>query len=279
MPADASPAPTVLDVAVADGTIRVEIAGRGTPLILLHGWSLDREVWRPQIAAFSERYRVVAIDRRGFGASTAPPGLAREIEDILVVQQRLCLDRAVIVAMSQGARVALHFALSHPEKVLGLVLQGAPLDGFQPEPKGEDAIPISSYAALARHGQLDRMKSLWRDHALMHVEDGAAREAVERLLERYDGRDLMVAPLPLSPIAADLDAVYAPALIVTGEGDTPWRRLVGDTLAYGLPNGRRAVIEGGGHLCNLTHPAEYNALVDSFVARLARPAPVRAQAQ
>lgn len=269
--ADAPPAATVLDIAVADGTIRAEIAGRGPPLILLHGWSLDREVWRPQIAALADRFKVIAIDRRGFGGSTAPAALAREIDDLLVVQQRLCLDRAVLVAMSQGTRVALHFALAHPEKLLGLVLQGAPLDGFQPEPRGEDAIPISSYAALAHEGKLDRVKALWRDHALMQVEGAAAQAAVDRLLARYQGRDLLTPPQPLDPIVADLEAIYLPALIVTGAADTPWRRLVSDALAYGLPHGTRAEI-GGGHLCNLTHSAEFNALVGAFAERLARAA-------
>lgn len=270
----------ILDIAVGDGDVRVEVAGRGTPIILLHGWSLDREVWRSQIEALAAHFMVVAVDRRGFGASTAPPGLAREDGDLIAILDRLALDRAVIVGMSQGGRVALHFALAYPERVLGIILQGAPLDGFHPEPRGADLIPVSSYAALVRGGRIDRMKALWRDHALMRVDDPASRRAIDRLLADYEGRDLAVpTPPPLAPIAGELDAIHAPALVVTGEHDTPWRRLVSDAIAYGLPNSRRASIREGGHLCNLTHADIYNDMVTAFVARIEpAPAPAR-QAQ
>jgi pimeloyl-ACP methyl ester carboxylesterase len=75
-------------------------------------------------------------------------------------------------------------------------------------------------------------------------------------------------PAPLASIADRLEDVFAPALVVTGEHDTRWRQLVGDALAYGLPHGCRAVVAGAEHLCNLTHPDEYNRLVAAFAARV-----------
>lgn len=263
------PTSTVLSIGVAGGSIEIEVAGEGTPILLLHGWALDRRVWRHQMEALSARFRVISIDRRGFGRSSAPPSLSREIDDLIVVQQKLRLDRMVLVGMSQGGRVALHFALAHPHCVLGLALQGAPLDGFRPEPRREDAIPLTSYAGLVRDGRLDRMKALWRDHPLMRLSTPAAREEVDALLAAYEGRDLLVEPAPpLDAMAGSLEAVYAPALVVTGEHDTPWRRLVGDALAYGLPNSRRAIVVGGDHLCNVTHPRPFNALLADFVSRI-----------
>ncbi|WP_293854178.1 alpha/beta fold hydrolase [Sphingomonas sp. SCN 67-18] len=252
------------DIAVGDGHVRVETAGRGTPIVLLHGWALDRSLWRRQVEALADRFMLVAIDRRGFGGSSAPPGLRREGSDLMILLNRLGLDRIVLVGMSQGGRVALHFAMDHPDRMLGLVLQGAPLDGFQPEPRGADRIPISSYAALVRDGRIDRMRMLWRDHPLMRVADPAAQRAIAEMLDGYDGRDLAAPALPLTAMAGDLEAIHAPALVVTGEEDTPWRHLVGDAIAYGLPNGRRARTAGG-HLCNLTHADGYNALLDGFV--------------
>lgn len=187
----------------------------------------------------------------------------------MVVKKVLGLDRAVIVGMSQAGRVALQFALAHPDGVCGLVLQGAPLDGFLPGPRREDAIPVSSYAALARSGHLDRMKALWREHALMRASTPRARTYLDELLADYEGRDLLAPePPPLASIADRLEDVYTSALVVTGENDTPWRQLVGDALAYGLPHSRRVRLKGADHLCNLTHPGEFNALISAFVERL-----------
>lgn len=260
--------PESIDVAVPGGTVRVECAGAGTPIVLLHGWALDRRVWAPQVDALAGRFRLIALDRRGFGASTAPPGLAAETGDVLTVMTKLGIDRAVIAGMSQGGRVALRFALTHPERVSGLVLQGAPLDGFAPGPRREDAIPLSAYMGLVREGRLARMKELWRDHALMRVA-APARSALDQLLESYDGRDLLrPGPDSVAPIGDALEDVYAPALVVTGEHDTPWRQLVSDALAYGLPHSHRARLAGADHLCNLTHPAAFNALVAAFVTRI-----------
>lgn len=237
--------------------------------MLLHGWSLDRRVWQPQFGALTRRFRLVAIDRRGFGRSSAPPDLAAEVGDLLAVRDALDLDRMVVVGMSQGGRVALHFALAHPEHVAGLVLQGAPLDGFEPAPRGADLIPLTSYAALVRQSGLERMKALWRRHPLMQADGADARRLFDAMLADYQGRDLLAgAAHGLGPAVGDLEAVYAPALVITGEHDLPWRQLVGDALAYGLPHARRARIPGAGHLCNVGHAEAFNTLVADFVARI-----------
>ena len=259
----------VVEIGVRGGALEVETAGAGLALVLLHGWALDRRIWSPQMAPLARRFRVVALDRRGFGRSSAPPDLAAEVDDLTVIKKKLGLDRLVVIGMSQAGRVALQFALAHPDSVAGIVLQGAPLDGFLPGPRPEDAIPLSNYAALARAGQLERMKRMWRGHALMRSESPAARSCLDQLLAGYQGRDLMAPePAPLASIAGRLEDVFAPALVVTGEHDTRWRQLVGDALAYGLPHARRAVVAGGEHLCNLTHPEIFNALVEAFVGPL-----------
>ena len=261
----------VREIGVRGGALQLEIAGEGMSLVLLHGWALDRRVWEPQLEALAQRFRIVAIDRRGFGRSSAPPDLASEVDDLTIVKRVLGLDRFAIIGMSQAGRVALQFALAHPDSVCGLILQGAPLDGFLPEPRREDAIPVSSYMALARTGQMERMKALWRGHPLMRTASPPARSHLDELLAGYEGRDLLAPePSPLASIAGRLGDIFTPALVVTGERDTPWRQLVGDALAYGLPHAQRVRLSGGEHLCNLTHPDAFNALVASFLDRVGR---------
>jgi pimeloyl-ACP methyl ester carboxylesterase len=231
--------------------------------VLLHGWALDRRAWAPQ-RPLADHFRLIAIDRRGFGRSTAPPDLAAEIGDLERLCDRLGLERAILVGMSQGGRIALHFALAHPERVAGLVLQGAPLDGFQPDARGADIIPLGAYRALARKGRLDEMKALWRAHPIMRD----AGPALDPLLADYEGRDLIAPEVAMPPIAGALGGIGAPALALTGEDDLPWRQLVADSIAYALPGGVRARVPGG-HLCNLSHSGPYNGLVASFAAGIA----------
>jgi 3-oxoadipate enol-lactonase len=179
---------------------------------------------------------------------------------LLRLRDALGLDRMILAGMSQGGRIALHFALKHPGAVAGLVLQGAPLDGFFPAPSKDEAIPLADYAALVRAGRLDEMKARWAAHPLMEGRADA--------LGGYEGRDLLAGEAPLPPIAGRLGEIAAPTLVVTGKDDIAWRQLVSDALAYGLPNARRARLPGG-HLCNISHPGPYNDLVASFAAGIA----------
>lgn len=252
----------MIEIAVAGGALAVACAGAGPPLLLLHGWTLDGRAWAPQMA-LADRFRLVVPDRRGFGRSTAPFDIEAETDDLLAIRAALGLERMILVGMSQGARVALRFAHRHPAHVAGLVLQGAPLDGFHPEPTGADDIPLGDYRARARAGRIDEMKAHWSGHALMR--GVAARE----LLADYDGRDLIPDERPVEPMADKLGAVATPALVLTGEEDVPWRQLVADALAYGLPDARRERLPGG-HLCNLAHAGPYNARIAAFAAEVAQ---------
>jgi pimeloyl-ACP methyl ester carboxylesterase len=248
-------------VPVAGGALAVETFGSGATLLLLHGWSLDRLAWTPQ-KPLADRFRLILPDRRGFGRSTAPADIAAETADLLAICDRLGIGRAILVGMSQGGRVALQFALAHPDRIAGLILQGTPLNDFLPGPRGEDHVPIAAYRELVREGRIDEMKRHWGGHALMRGVDSA------RLLAGYDGRDLLVPAGPAAPLAGSLGEIEAPALAVTGLSETPWLDLVGDALAYGLPNARRARVPGG-HLCNWSHPHPYNELVARFAAETA----------
>ena len=231
-------------------------------MLLLHGWSLDRRAWAPQIP-LAERHRLVLIDRRGFGRSAAPPDLAAETLDLLALCERLELDRPILVGMSQGGRIALQFALAYPDRVSGLFLQGTPLSGFLPGPRGEDEVPIDHYRQLVREGRIAEMRKAWGRHALMR-DRGAAE-----LLDAYDGRDLLE-PASAAPMLAErLGEVSAPTLVVTGADETQWLQLVGDALAYGIPGAGRTRLPGG-HLCNLSHAGAYNEALDAFAGGLRR---------
>lgn len=257
-------------LSVDGGEILLETRGQGPPILLLHGWSLDRRIWRPQLDGLSHRFRLIAQDRRGFGESTAPPSLEQEIDDLRRLCEALGLSRMLLVGMSQGGRVALHFARTHPELLAGLVLQGAPLDGFEPQPHGADAIPLDHLTQLAREGRIVEMRAMLRRHPLMRGGAPELDAALAEFIDDYDARDLLAgAPHGLAPMAGALGAIAVPTLVITGTHDTPWRRLVGDALAYGIPGARRATIPGGPHLCNFTHAADYNRLLADFAATLA----------
>jgi len=99
--------PTADKYFAADGArLRYRDAGRGPAVMMIHGWTLDLEMWQPQVPALHDAFRVVRLDRRGFGLSTGRPAVRQDIADIGALCAYLDIRRIALVGMSQGARAA-----------------------------------------------------------------------------------------------------------------------------------------------------------------------------
>ena len=106
------------------------VAGQGFPLILLHGNGEDHTYFKHQIGPFSARYQVLALDTRGHGQSprgTAPFTLEQFAEDLKGFLDSREIKRCHLLGFSDGANIALLFALKYPEYVEKLILNGADL--------------------------------------------------------------------------------------------------------------------------------------------------------
>ncbi|MEZ5894032.1 MAG: alpha/beta hydrolase [Parvularculaceae bacterium] len=257
--------------AVDGGEVEADIAGEGAagaPILFLHGWTLDRRMWAPQMSVLSARHPVIALDRRGFGRSTAPASLDQEPEDIVAILDALSVGACVIVGMSQAGRVALDFTRRYPARVAALVLQGAQIEGVVPVSEPVEEIPVPAYRELVRMGEIARMREQWRAHPLMYMPNAAARRAVSEILEDYDGRDLLAPPSkPLAAGAEALAQVVAPILVITGDEETAHRRRIADAIAETGRSATRVVIKNAGHLCNLCDASAYNTAVEDFLSK------------
>ena len=256
--------------------LRFRDEGAGSALVFIHGWTLDLEVWNPQAAALAGPLRVVRYDRRGFGLSDGAPGIAADLEDLARLLDRLELVTPTLVGQSQGARVALAFALRQPERVAGLVLDGPPDEIGEPTAAGDEDFSIAEYRALVRDRGVEAFRDSWRAHPLMRLygSNPAAAELIGRMLARYPARDLQApAASPPPPAGPSALARFAkPVLVVNGEFDTPIRRRAGEALARTLPLAERVVLTGAGHLPNLDNANAYNEAIQDFLRRQSRAA-------
>ena len=136
------PAPAAtLDVAerVRDGFadhdgVRIHYAAlgrRGPLVVLIHGFPDFWYTWRDQMAALSRRYRMVAIDQRGYNLSDKPAGVdaydvATLAGDVAAVIRDLGEEQAVVVGHDWGGAVAWTFAMLHPDMTQRLVILNTP---------------------------------------------------------------------------------------------------------------------------------------------------------
>jgi pimeloyl-ACP methyl ester carboxylesterase len=246
--------------------LRFRDEGYGFPIVFIHGWTLDLEMWRPQANALRDAFRIVRMDRRGFGASDGTASLVCDVRDLTKLLDYLGLERVALVGMSQGARVAMCAAVSLEERVACLVLDGVPLDdsggGAKPE------FSIQYFRELIATQGIGAFRNEWLEHPLMrlHAPQGWSRALLHSMVARYCGGDLLnnpasehATPLPVHP-----GEIRVSTLVLNGEFDAARRRM-GDGFCAAIPNAQRAIIAGAGHLPNLDNPSAYNRAVSHFV--------------
>ncbi len=256
-------------------SIYYEVKGQGTPLVLIHGWSLNLRMWDPQVSALSRRFQLIRYDRRGFGKSSGSEDGSWDAADLNALLDQLGVRKAHIVGMSQGARVALQLARTYPDRVLSLILHGPPPpDGFGLAWTGADRTRFDEWTTIAREQGLDAFRRSWAAHPLMAVPAGRpdAHTRVTELLAEYRGGRFLN-PKPASgPGRAvtmdDLQRISVPSLVLVGENEVPFLQIVARALAYYIPNTRLDVVPGGGHMVNLIEPSRYNATIVKFLAEV-----------
>lgn len=249
-----------------------EITGDGLPLVLIHGWTFDRNIWSAQLPAFSKYFKTILYDRRGYGKSDGNIELHKDLDDLDDLLDHLAIDSTFIAGMSQGGRVTLRFAITRPEKVKAMVLQCAPLDGYIPTKDYEiDHIPLNHYSKLAAQGDIEAVRNAWMDHQLMKIPENkpSVEKHVREIVNRYTGEDLTAdimeqMEFPVN-IAENLDQIKIPTLIIQGDEETPMIIDVANKLFEGIKGSRKILIKGNGHLINLIEPEQYNKAVINFL--------------
>lgn len=247
-----------------------EEAGDGPPVVLLHGFPLDRSMWRGQMEALRGEYRVIAPDLRGHGESESPAGPATMEEmarDVAALLDDSGVGRAVIAGLSMGGYVSLAFCRLFPERVSALVLAhtraqedteeagrarlenaGRALrEGM--EPLAEAMLP-KLLAASTFESRPDVVARV-REMILRNSPAGAAA-ALRGMAVRRDQTDL-------------LPSIGAPALILVGAEDRLIPAEDSRPLLDGIRDSRLKVVEGAAHLSNLERAEEFDSALFNFL--------------
>ena len=237
--------------------------------MLIHGHPFDRTLWEPQLAVLRGRFRVLAPDLRGFGASPVTPGrvlmreYAADIEELL---GELGIARAAVVGLSMGGLVAMELAAASPGRywALGLVATTA-----EP-PSPQDLLTRDERAAATELGGMGVLVEYM--HAGLYGPDcpPAVRARVDAMMAAAPSAGAAAALRgrgrrpDYRPLLAALDI---PALVVAGSAD-PWSgAAVTAEIVASLRRPELAVIDGSGHLPNLEAEARFNEVLLAFLSR------------
>lgn len=215
--------------------------GEGEPLFLLHGNGEDGSYFVNQIAFFSDRYRVIAVDTRGHGKSprgTAPFTMEQFAADLHNLMDKLQIQKANILGFSDGANIAMKFALKYPEQVKALILNGGNLNPGGV--KKSIQIPIEIGYRFTR------------------LFAGKSKEAKSHM----EILGLMVNEPHIKP--EELHSIYVPTLVIVGKRDMI-KQSHTEIIAKNIPNAKLSVIPGNHFIANKS-PERFNREVEDFLA-------------
>ena len=253
---------------VPDGKLYYEVAGEGDWLVLVHDGNLHSVTWDEQFPVFSESYKVVRYDRRGYGKSTYPEKPYSNIEDLAEVFRQLSIPGATLMGMSAGGGLVIDFTLEHPDKVTGLVLVGAVVSGFgytdHMRTRGGNLDP----AILSDPAQAADYFCNKDPYTFYEGNPEARKRGYEYLMNslqnyRMDKFGLLTGPK--RPALPNLKEIKVPALIVVGEYDIPDCHAHAGAIEAGIAGSKRVLVNKAGHIVPLEQPASFNELVLTFL--------------
>lgn len=252
-----------------------EIHGRTDPdaptVLLSSGLGGAAHYWTPQIPALAKDFRVIAYDQTGTGrsAGTLPPdyAISHMTADVAALLDDLHVAKAHFIGHALGGLIGLRLAVDRPELIDRLVLVNAwtrthphTLRCFAAR---KSLLLNTGVEAYVRAQPLFLYPAAWlSDRQDWLAEQDAAGIAHFPPTETVLARIHAIETFDLS---ADVPSITAPTLVIATRDDVLVPCTCSIALADALPNVQLALLEQGGHACNVTDPAGFDATVTAFL--------------
>jgi pimeloyl-ACP methyl ester carboxylesterase len=260
-------------------SINFEDRGSGPPIVLLHGFPFDHQMWGAQIDALSSRFRVIAPDLRGFGKSTLTEAdvelgapMERYAEDVVSLVDWLQIAEPVLLAgFSMGGYVAWQFALRRPTRLRALVLCDT-----RAAADAEEAVAARlkmAEAAMQAGNSMPALAMLSKVLApATHQERPEIVEAARAMIERQSPEAIAAAQRGMArreDVTGRLREILCPALCIVGVEDEISPLAEMHEIATLLTDSRSVdvqlvEVESAGHLAPLENPAAVTTAIDRF---------------
>lgn len=235
--------------------------GNGTPLILIHAFPTDKELWAIQKKSLKKYFRVITFDLWGFGQSSPVNGEAITMEEyadqVKQLLNQLHIQKAIIGGESMGGYITLSFLEKYPDSVQGLILSDTQSLADTPETKQKrelvalDVIEngtsnfINGFMTKALTSQASKKTKNSLKDMLMKQDKLAVASAARGMALRHDTSNIISnSTLPMLIITGDQDALISPEQ--------------SENMHHLAKNSKLVTIKNAGHLSNLEQPELWN---------------------
>ena len=259
--------------------LNYQTAGRGKPLLFLHGWSMCSRVWRYQVEWFARKHQVTTLDLRGHGDSESINGecnLTSLAQDIGHFIAGLGLEKLTLLGWSLSVSLILKLINSHPVAVDSLVLiDGTPC--FVSRKDFPFGLPQVAVRRMIKRLDSNFTRALGEFHGLLlatEEEKMEKRDKIWDLLtnERYLPKAEVARDLLQSFAAEDLrdkvSTITLPTLLVHGGQDKICPAGASQYMNEHLGSAEMALLPEAGHVPFLTQAEDFNTILNTFLQSL-----------
>jgi pimeloyl-ACP methyl ester carboxylesterase len=260
--------------------ISYELSGQGAPLVLIHGFTDNLRMWFDQVPAFAGRFEVLSYDVRGHGETETPAGsfsMDLFVADLRALLAALEIEKACLLGYSMGGRIALQFALEHPESTAGLVFANSGVRGAGTNLTEEQVAELlerrRQMAEMLGTGDIEVIADGMAERSFspgLRERDPVLFRKYKEIKLRNDPRHypaILEALVQAMASPPDLSALRSPALIIAGDRDSfmaveearAMEKAIADSTVVILPTGHAAAIEA---------PEAFNRAVLDFMSRV-----------
>ncbi len=245
-------------------------SGRGPAMVLVHAGIADRRMWGPQAKEFSNGFRVVRPDLRGFGQTRRPKVPYSDVTDLEALLSALEISDAVLVGSSMGGGVVLDLMLTGQHQVRALVLAGATPSGL----KFEDEATFDGWRAAASALDRDDLEEAARiEYEMWVVGVGRAPDSVKSAIQSLVVDMLLAsyADPEVEQVESDapaiecLSEIAVPTLVLAGAHDRPDILRAADILTEEIAEAQKVIVPRTAHLPSLERPATFNRILRDFL--------------
>jgi pimeloyl-ACP methyl ester carboxylesterase len=259
-------------VTIGERTTRYLEAGAGWPVVLIHAFPLNADMWRPQLERVPQGWRFIAPDLRGFGpagAEAAPEAATVDDygRDVGVLLDQLAIDCATIGGLSMGGYVTFAMLRQSPERFTALFLADTKSAADTPDGRAGRRTMIELVRASGPSAVADQMLPKLLSEATRRTRPEVEAQ-VRQMIESTSTPGIVAALEALSnrpDSTPDLAGVKRPALIVVGAEDALTPVADAEAMDRGIAWSTLVKLPDAGHLSNLESPDAFSKALGDFL--------------
>lgn len=244
----------------------------GLPLIFIHGFPFNKEMWTSQLTALSDNHRCIAYDVRGHGGSEAGAaqfGIPQFADDLFSIMDTLKIEKAIVVGLSMGGYIALHAVEKNATRLAGLILcdTQCAADTQEGVDKRKKTIAFIQKNGLEVYTE-ESLKNLFAPASLQSKNEKVSFIKNTILSTKPDNICLTLQALAdRKEKCTVLKDINVPVLILVGKEDKITSPEAAEKMHREINGAEIGILDGAGHLSNLENPAGFNERIRSFLAQ------------